>query len=58
MEVVLLLASFAIILAGAQFFTNAVEWAGHRLQVCEGAVGSLISAVGTAMSAATTVAHR
>ena len=49
MEVVLLLASFAIILAGAQFFTNAVEWAGHRLKVGEGAVGSLIAAVGTAM---------
>jgi cation:H+ antiporter len=49
MEVVLLLASFAIILAGAQFFTNAVEWAGHRLSLGEGAVGSLIAAVGTAM---------
>src|SRR5688572_17875768 len=49
MEVVLLLASFAVILAGAQFFTNAVEWAGHRLSLGEGAVGSLIAAVGTAM---------
>jgi cation:H+ antiporter len=48
-EVVLLLASFAIILAGAQFFTNAVEWAGHRMSMGEGAVGSLIAAVGTAM---------
>ena len=49
MEVVLLLASFAVILAGAQFFTNAVEWVGHRLEMGEGAVGSLIAAVGTAM---------
>ena len=49
MEVVLLLASFAVILAGAQFFTNAVEWTGHRLSLGEGAVGSLIAAVGTAM---------
>jgi len=49
MDVVLLLASFAVILAGAQFFTNAVEWAGHRLEMGEGAVGSLIAAVGTAM---------
>jgi cation:H+ antiporter len=49
MEVVLLLASFAVILAGAQFFTNAVEWAGHRMSMGEGAVGSLIAAVGTAM---------
>jgi cation:H+ antiporter len=49
MDVVLLLASFAVILAGAQFFTNAVEWTGHRLSLGEGAVGSLIAAVGTAM---------
>jgi cation:H+ antiporter len=49
MDVVLLLASFAVILAGAQFFTNAVEWTGHKLELGEGAVGSLIAAVGTAM---------
>src|SRR5918992_517428 len=49
MEVVLLFASFAIILAGAQLFTNAVEWTGHKLSLGEGAVGSLIAAVGTAM---------
>jgi cation:H+ antiporter len=48
-EYVLLLASFAVILAGAQLFTNAVEWAGHRLAMGEGAVGSLLAAVGTAM---------
>jgi cation:H+ antiporter len=47
--VVLLLASFAVILAGALLFTNAVEWAGHRLAMGEGAVGSLLAAVGTAM---------
>jgi cation:H+ antiporter len=48
-DYVLLLASFAVILAGAQLFTNAVEWAGHRLAMGEGAVGSLLAAVGTAM---------
>jgi cation:H+ antiporter len=47
--VVLLVASFAIILAGALLFTNAVEWAGHRMNMGEGATGSLIAAVGTAM---------
>jgi cation:H+ antiporter len=47
--VVLLLASFAVILAGALLFTNAVEWAGHRLALGQGAVGSLLAAVGTAM---------
>jgi cation:H+ antiporter len=46
---ILLLASFAIILAGALLFTNAVEWLGHKLDMGEGAVGSLLAAVGTAM---------
>jgi len=49
MDFVLLLVSFAVILAGALIFTNAVEWAGNRLDMGEGAVGSLLAAVGTAM---------
>jgi cation:H+ antiporter len=49
MDYVLLIASFAVILAGALLFTNAVEWIGHRLGLGEGAVGSLLAAVGTAM---------
>lgn len=49
MSAFLLLVSFAVILAGALMFTNAVEWLGHRLQLGEGAVGSLLAAVGTAM---------
>ncbi len=49
MEVVLLVFSFAIVLCGALLFTNAVEWAGHRLELGEGAVGSVLAAVGTAM---------
>jgi len=49
MEVVLLIASFAVILAGALVFTNAVEWAGVKLNIGEGATGSLLAAVGTAM---------
>jgi cation:H+ antiporter len=48
-DAVLLLVSFAIILAGALLFTNAVEWIGHKLKLGEGAVGSLLAAVGTAM---------
>jgi cation:H+ antiporter len=48
-EAVLLFTSFAVILAGALLFTNAVEWVGHRLGLGEGAVGSLLAAVGTAM---------
>ena len=45
----LLIASFAVILAGALMFTNAVEWLGHRLNLGEGATGSVLAAVGTAM---------
>lgn len=46
---ILLLASFAVILAGALLFTNAIEWLGHRLNLGEGATGSILAAVGTAM---------
>jgi cation:H+ antiporter len=49
MDLVLLISSFAVILAGALLFTNAVEWIGNRLAMGEGAVGSLLAAVGTAM---------
>jgi cation:H+ antiporter len=49
MEVVLLLVSFAAVLTGALLFTNAVEWIGHKLNLGEGAVGSILAAVGTAM---------
>jgi len=49
MDAILLLASFAVILCGALLFTNAVEWIGHRLRLGEGAVGSLLAAIGTAM---------
>jgi cation:H+ antiporter len=49
MEVLLLLVSFAVVLTGALLFTNAVEWIGHRLHLGEGAVGSILAAVGTAM---------
>jgi cation:H+ antiporter len=44
-----LIASFAVILAGALLFTNAIEWIGHKLGLSEGAVGSLLAAVGTAL---------
>jgi cation:H+ antiporter len=48
MDALLLIVSFAIVLAGALLFTNAVEWVGHRMQLGEGAVGSILAAVGTA----------
>ena len=48
-ETFLLALSFAVVLAGALLFTNAVEWAGHARKLGEGAVGSVLAAVGTAM---------
>jgi len=48
-HVLILAASFLIILAGSEMFTNGVEWAGQRLQISEAAVGSLLAAVGTAL---------
>jgi cation:H+ antiporter len=45
----LLLASFALLLGGALIFTNAVEWAGHRINLGQGAVGSILAAVATAL---------
>ncbi len=45
----MLVAGLLVILAGANFFTNGVEWLGKRLNLSEGAVGSVLAAVGTAM---------
>jgi cation:H+ antiporter len=47
--VVLLAASFAVLLAGALLFTNGIEWVGHRLGIAQGAVGSILAAVATAL---------
>src|SRR5450755_3580873 len=49
MTFVLLVAAFLVILVGAELFTNAVEWFGHQLGLAEGAVGSVLAAVGTAL---------
>jgi cation:H+ antiporter len=49
MSVVLLIVALAIILASAELFTNGVEWFGRRYELGEGAVGSILAAVGTAL---------
>jgi cation:H+ antiporter len=41
--------SFAVILAGAELFTNGIEWLGERLGLGQGMVGSVLAAVGTAL---------
>jgi len=45
----LFVASILIIVGGSELFTNAVEWAGHRLGLARGATGSLLAALGTAL---------
>jgi len=49
MSVLLLLIALAIILISAELFTNGVEWFGRRYELGEGAVGSILAAVGTAL---------
>jgi cation:H+ antiporter len=49
MDLLILFVSFVIILAGAELFTNGIEWFGHKLGLAEGAVGSVLAAVGTAL---------
>src|SRR6266446_5816667 len=46
---VLLVVSLAVILIGCDLFTNGVEWLGKKLSLGEGAVGSVLAAVGTCM---------
>ena len=49
MDIVLLVGSLAVILVAAELFTNGIEWFGHKLNLAEGAVGSVLAAVATAM---------
>jgi cation:H+ antiporter len=48
-SIVLLIVSLVAILLGAELFTNGIEWFGRKLQLAEGAVGSVLAAVGTAL---------
>jgi cation:H+ antiporter len=49
MDIAIFLLSFIVILAGCEFFTNGVEWTGKRFALSEGAIGSVLAAVGTAL---------
>lgn len=44
-----LILSLGIILLGAEIFTNSIEWLGKKLHLGEGAIGSILAAVGTAL---------
>src|SRR5450759_3021688 len=49
MDVVVLLLALVVILIGAELFTNGIEWFGRKLNLSEGAIGSVLAAVGTAL---------
>ena len=49
MTFVYLLGALAVILLSAELFTNGIEWFGRRFELGEGAVGSVLAAVGTAL---------
>jgi cation:H+ antiporter len=48
LDIVLIVAAFVLILFGAEVFTNGVEWLGIKLNMSEGATGSILAALGTA----------
>ncbi|MEZ0537254.1 sodium:calcium antiporter [Caldicellulosiruptoraceae bacterium PP1] len=48
-DIFMLLFSLAFILFACTIFTNAVEWFGHKLNLNQGVVGSILAAVGTAL---------
>ncbi|MEA4923879.1 MAG: sodium:calcium antiporter [Syntrophomonadaceae bacterium] len=48
-DIALLIISLGIVLAGAELFVNGVEWLGKLFNLSEGAVGSVLAAVGTAL---------
>ena len=49
LAIVILFVALLVILLGAELFTNGVEWLGRKLNLAEGAVGSVLAAVGTAL---------
>jgi cation:H+ antiporter len=49
MTVFLLIVALAVILVGCELFVNGIEWFGRKFNLGEGAVGSVLAAVGTAL---------
>jgi cation:H+ antiporter len=48
-SVITLFIALAVILLGALVFTNGLEWFGKKMNLSDGAVGSIFAAVGTAL---------
>src|SRR3954463_3622116 len=49
MQLLELVVALVVILIAAELFTNGIECFGHKLNLAEGAVGSVLAAVGTAL---------
>jgi len=49
LSLLLFLVAIGIILGGAAVFTNAVEWLGRRLGISDGAIGSVLAGIATAL---------
>ncbi len=49
MEIITLFINLIIILLAAELFVNAIEWIGKMFNLSEGAVGSILAAIGTAL---------
>jgi cation:H+ antiporter len=45
----MLIVALAVLLLGATVFTNGLEWFGKKMNLTDGAVGSIFAAVGTAL---------
>ena len=48
-NILMLFLALAIILLGATVFTNGLEWFGKKMNLSDGAVGSIFAAIGTAL---------
>jgi cation:H+ antiporter len=49
LSLLLFLVAIGTILGGAAVFTNAVEWLGRRLGISDGAIGSVLAGIATAL---------
>lgn len=48
-NIIILILSLGIILTGCELFTNGIEWLGKKLNLGDGVVGSIFSAIGTCL---------
>jgi len=48
-NILMLFLALAVILLGASVFTNGLEWFGKKMNLSDGAVGSIFAAIGTAL---------